>query len=443
MILKSSPRNELGKCDEPSNTIRRISEGFARLGIDDISFRTMEEGVWAQKGLYWGWCETYKLRTRATGKGTSPELCSASGHAELAERFSAYFYRAHVDHVHVGYLMDNADIIRQHFRYSFLSGYVKAHQDELENAVRIEDILQTIGSLTPAELEAIKAAENNRHWVDAYSLLTGRTVKVPLMLVRYTCGTNGIAAGNTLEEAIVQAACEVFERYAMRQVIDRVTVPTIELDSVPEPTIRRRVESFARENFHVIIKDFSQGGLLPVVGILTINGNVLPTSVEHRIVQLGSSFNRQEALMRCFTERSQGRVNYQPLQKYAKATCIPAAQVSDYYCLLTDRVTDADISYLEQGESVAWPTTPTFTDCLEEIVEIKRICGQLGTDCLIVDHTHPVLQFPVVRVIIPGISDVMPYYPPMLKTREKLSTLIENSCEYERTVVRLMQSFYV
>ena len=92
MILKSSPRNEFGKCDDPRNTIERIRKGFGRLGIHDVTYRNIDQGAWAAKRLYWGYCETFSLRARATGKGTSPLLSAASGHAELAERFSAYFY---------------------------------------------------------------------------------------------------------------------------------------------------------------------------------------------------------------------------------------------------------------------------------------------------------------------------------------------------------------
>ena len=108
MILRSSPRNEFGKCDGPRNTIERIREGFSRLGIHDVTYRNIDQGAWAAKRLYRGYCETFSLRARATGKGTSPLLSSASGHAEFAERFSAYFYRGNTDAVHVGYFMANA-----------------------------------------------------------------------------------------------------------------------------------------------------------------------------------------------------------------------------------------------------------------------------------------------------------------------------------------------
>jgi ribosomal protein S12 methylthiotransferase accessory factor len=338
--------------------------------------------------------------------------------------------------------MDNAEAVKKHFRYAFLKGYVRAYQDDLESAVRIEDLLGNIGGLTVNDLTRIKASENASHWVDAYSLLSEKTVKIPQLLIRYISGTNGISAGNTIEEAIVQASCEIFERWAMRKVIAREIVPTIDQGSIENPLFHSLIHDFRKEKLDIVVKDFSLDGLLPCIGILTINKNVPESSVEHRIVQLGASFNREEALMRCFTERAQGRMDYRPLPKYADATCTSPENVTDYYFLLVDRVTDADISYLEEGELRAFPVNEKFTDCLDEIDEIKKICRKLGTDFIVVDHTHPVLQFPTVRVIMPGLSDVMPYYPSGLKTTDKLIEQIEGACDYEKTVIRLMDSFF-
>ena len=48
-------------------------------------------------------------------------------------------------------------------------------------------------------------------------------------------------------------------------------------------------------------------------------------------------------------------------------------------------------------------------DLFGEIEEIKRICTRFNTDFILLDHTHPVLNFPVVRVIIPRVSDFLPF----------------------------------
>ena len=52
-----------------------------------------------------------------------------------------------------------------------------------------------------------------------------------------------------------------------------------------------------------------------------------------------------------------------------------------------------------------------YQDCLDDIAHARRICETLGKDLLVVDLTNPEFDFPVVQVIIPGYSDVLPFHP--------------------------------
>jgi len=78
-------------------------------------------------------------------------------------------------------------------------------------------------------------------------------------------------------------------------------------------------------------------------------------------------------------------------------------------------------------------------DIFEEIKGIKQILRGLGTDCILLNHTHPILKFPVVRVVIPGISDFLPFLPPDILTNEKTkpSTAWKGEAFKE-----IMQSFF-
>ena len=52
-----------------------------------------------------------------------------------------------------------------------------------------------------------------------------------------------------------------------------------------------------------------------------------------------------------------------------------------------------------------------FDDCLQDIARAKEIFSQLGKECYVIDFTDPEIEFPVVEVVVPGYSDVLPYYP--------------------------------
>jgi len=82
-------RNKYGKCDIPSETIRKIKDGFGKLGLD-IQYT----GFRVSDNIFWGQIWIDSIRIVCNGKGITPELAKASAHAELAERFSAgLFYQ--------------------------------------------------------------------------------------------------------------------------------------------------------------------------------------------------------------------------------------------------------------------------------------------------------------------------------------------------------------
>jgi YcaO-like protein with predicted kinase domain len=248
-----------------------------------------------------------------------------------------------------------------------------------------------------------------KHWVDGFSILREETVKVPVSFVVYIHGSNGMAAGNTIEEAIIQASCEIFERHVQIQTIKpERTVPSISLDSVNNAVIEDMIKFYRENNVDVIIKDLSLDGLFPSIGVLFINNNLRPDRLEHRILIPGASFNLDEGLTRCFTESMQGRETLSVPRPQLDRPVADRSQVNNFYLLMKCGVAAKDISFLERGETREYESK-TIKDVLGEIEEIKRICRELNTDCVILNQTHPAIEFPVVRVVIPRISDFLPF----------------------------------
>jgi len=418
MKFINSLRNEYGKCDMPENTKKRIYYGLEKLGIE----------------LYWK--TAYKIsdyifsaslyspitRHNVNGKGISPELAEASAYAEFVERFS-YWSVWNIP------LMDQFlnDNVRRFVNYEWLKGYMKCNQDELESPhMKIEDLLGNEISLRDESIKHIKNIEETKHWVDGYSLVHQRYVKVPIEFISIISSTNGLAAGNTMEEAITQASCEIFERYALINVVKpEKIVPTIDIKSLDNQTVKSMVSFFNKNNVDVIIKDLSFDGLLPCVGVLFVNKNLSRNHMEYRRFSAGASFNFEEALMRCFVERMQGRRNFNPDPDFDK----PVVHERINYRFLIERgISEKDMSFLEKGEVKPRPYSKC-KDIFEELEKIKDACKKMGTDCVIVDKTHPVLNFPVVRVVIPGMSDVISFFAPLdgsVRQRQLMESFFSN-----------------
>ncbi len=405
MEFQNCVRNEYGKCDVPFNTINRIKDGLRKLDLDVgyLTFRVSDN-------IYWGrvWIES--IRIVCVGKGITPELAEASAYAELAERLSAgLFYPVFEEQVRFNAPVLYNEETNRFLNYEWMEGYVHAHQDDLENPLKIEDLLANETHLTDKDIEDIKNSRMARHWVDGFSIIREETVKVPANFIAYIHGSNGMAAGNTIEEAMIQASCEIFERHAQIQIIKpEKIVPSIDLDSVDNAVIRDMIRFYQGKNVEVIVKDLSLDGLLPAVGALFINNNLRPDRLEYRILIPGVSFNKDEGLTRCFTESMQGRETLLAPRPQLDKPVVHRSQVNDFYMLMKCAICAKDISFLEQGEIRRYKNTK-IKDVLGEIEEIKRICKLFDTDFIILDHTHPVLNFPVVRVIIPRVSDFLPF----------------------------------
>lgn len=393
MELKRCVKMGYGKCETPENTVARLES----LLSGQYEYRMLEEKV--SDSLYWAAMFIDGLNFRAMGKGVSAILSKAGALAEGAEWLTAR---------NIGQL----------------PGYVTAHQDELDNALPIEALLPHVASATPSVLGRIKNLDTAQYWVDAESLLDGRTFKVPIEYVRRISGPNGLAAGNRLEEALVHATNEIFERRAHITVLkQRLVMPTIDIETIENPVIRSQIEFVRDKGIEVFIKDLSFGGILPCIGAYFLDPNIPDSFQFHHFFKVGASFNLEDALMRTFTEYAQGR----RLDEFIDGTldeqervlkhdfralkCMPDDGDNYLSSFMFGFVPYARADFLKEGDLVPFDRGECFDDCLDDIEKAKEICRQLGKDFLVVDFTHPDIGFPVVEAIIPGYSDVLPYHP--------------------------------
>ena len=399
-------RQEFGKTDTPHNTIRKIAAGFDRLGYDIryTPFQVADQIHWSQICID-------AIHLQCQGKGLTPELAAASAHAELAERFSGgLFFQAFEEQVRFNMPALYSRQANRFLNYEWLDGYVNSHQDNLKcDHLSIETLLCNQPHLAPASIEAIKNSKMASHWVDGYSVMQAKTVKVPINFIAYINASNGMAAGNTLEEALVQATCEVFERHTQIQIIKpEKLVPSIDKNTLENSRLKAMIAFYENENVEIVLKDFSMEGRFPSIGVLFINHNLRPGRLEHKILVPGVAFNMDEALSRCLTEVMQGRNTLKMPSPNLDKPVSHGARIENLYLLFKCCISQKDISFLEKGDTIAY-TNRKSEDIFAEIEAIKQICQTLETDFIVLNLTHPVLEFPVVRVVLPGISDFLPF----------------------------------
>jgi len=397
MKLESRLKLAHGRCVEPVETIARL-EALIRPQHD---FWLHEETV--AEHLHWSAMFIDGLDFRSMGKGVTPAASTAGALAEGAEWLTCQ-------------------------ETGKLPGYLGAREHEVPNALPIASLLGHIATATPPILERIRALDDAYHWVDGWSLIQERTLKVPLEYAQMISGPNGKATGNNLEEAIVHATHEIFERRAHITVLrNRMVVPTIDPATVEHPIVREQMAFLRSRGIEVVLKDLSFGGVLPCLGAYFVDHHIPEDYQFRHFFKIGSSFDREEALLRTFTEYAQGRREHEFIIPDSADHEGQLTRLLDHdFRRLRTQPDDCDnflssfmfgfvpyrnASFLREGELVPFEKGPRYADCLEDIGHAREICEALGKDYIVVDLTDPEIGFSVAQVIIPGYSDVLPFHP--------------------------------
>jgi len=119
-------------------------------------------------------------------------------------------------------------------------------------------------------------------------------------------GTTGMAAGNTIIEAINQGLSEIIERHVQKHFYWENLKPVqLDLDMIKEMSVELKtiIDKLIEKNTEIRIYDFSFQTGLPVICVLMI----YKTDMTHHIT-FGSFPVLEIAIERCLTESLQGRV---------------------------------------------------------------------------------------------------------------------------------------
>lgn len=309
------------------------------------------------------------------GKGITPEQAKASAFMELVERYSALSFLDNACH----FLIARYDNIDNHAPppWIFLAPFEK-YRDK-------PDILNDI-------------CTSPLSWTWSYSLTQKNWALFPLRWFSFIYGTTGFAAGNTLEEAILQALCEVVERHAISMVVmDKVPTPSINLDSIDHPITQELISKFRQAGILLFIKDFSLGLEIPTVEVLAFDPKAAVTTV--RIYNAaGTHMDRNMALIRALTEIAQHRcqiIKRETIQKKpgGPTYCFPRFRDLDQARYLTDN------SSIISFDDLPNASTEDFGSEIEFAVSAL---SRVGMEVFVTDVTHPSLRVPAVIVTIPG-----------------------------------------
>jgi oxazoline/thiazoline synthase len=325
------------------------------------------------------------------GKGSTAEQGEASALMEAIERYSGIF---------------QGDEIRAKRRFiDFASGdAIPPNEVLLFSEAQLRQ--GEAPAPSPHGQEAIPALFDRSariEWSPVWSLRDARFKYLPTSLLyffyrgpaAFAADSNGCAAGNTLEEAIVQGFLELIER-------DAYAIWWYNRARRPELDLGRFDDSYVRD----LQKQLAQAGRR--LWVLEVTGDLgIPTfvAVTHWMqngrenIEFGSGahFDARIALLRALTELNQflslGLMGGGTGEKSSLDGVAPL-RLEDHPYLTPDGNPmaepkfDAKFGHLGAGEQAA--------ACVS-------LAKQAGLDFLVLDQTRPDIETPVVRVIVPGL----------------------------------------
>lgn len=268
------------KDSKPEETIRRIRDILFELDIMPYEeWRVFSENCYSVR------ITDSQFPAATNGKGTSRLYTLASAYAEFMER------------------LQNGLLYKREM--GVMPGYEFFAADEVMMATEAvwENQPHVCSSLT--ELDKSRAAGvlgEKIRTAPFYHVNTGQVEYLPMLLIQHAYGSTGMCAGNTPAEALCQGLCEVFERFAVREVfLKELELPTIPLEMLKETKVAAMIGTLQALGYSCVVKDCSLGGTVPVVAVAAFNENRAKFKMA-----FGSDPIFEVALHRCMTELVQG-----------------------------------------------------------------------------------------------------------------------------------------
>jgi len=341
------------------------------------------------------------LRGRSGGKGRTDVQAKVGAICEAIERYSGVF---------------RGDEPRQRARFVDLDGAIHPSDllgfSDLQYDTRNEWNSKNLSSyhIVPERFDESRALD----WTTAWSLRDDAPRLVPTgycyfghpdIAEHFFCASdaNGNAAGNTLEEAILQGLLEIVERDAAAiWWYNRLRVPAVDLDAMNEPYVEILREHYRQLDRTLWLLDLTTDLGIPVfAGVSQRHGG--PT--EDVLLGFGAHLDPRMAAMRALTElnqflpavcerREDGSTNYWLDDPDAIEWWMNASVADEDYVLPGAGLPEVDLARYDGR--VSEDLAADVRGCVDAI-------ASAGHEVIVLDQTRPDLDLSVAKVMVPGL----------------------------------------
>ncbi|MBS3903721.1 MAG: TOMM precursor leader peptide-binding protein [Simkania sp.] len=258
-------------------------------------------------------------------------------------------------------------------------------------------------------------------WSPVWSL-THQTIKYlptafcyynyPQPLESFICyaDSNGNAAGNCIEEAILQGLSELIERDSVALWwYNRLTKQKVDLQSFNEPFFQLFVAQYTTMQRDLWVLDITSDLGIPVFAAISRR---LDQKNEQILIGFGCHLNPKIAISRALTEVNQ----FLPHVSQMLSENASKNKKGVQWRWLKE-ATIQDHPYLVGSHNLPLKTASDYKqietdDLLEDLLICQRIIECHGMEILVLDQSRPPIDLKVVKVIVPGLRHFWPRFAP-------------------------------
>jgi ribosomal protein S12 methylthiotransferase accessory factor len=324
------------------------------------------------------------------GKGSTAEQGEASALMEAIERYTGIFAGDEIRSTRRFTDFSAGEALQPNTMLLYSDAQYRRHLSPMPD----QDDMQTPFPFDPAQ---------QIEWSPVWSMRDKRFRYLPTTLLyffyrgpsAFLADSNGCAAGNTLEEAIVQGFLELVERdaYAIWW-YNRVQRPAVDLGQFDDAYIRDLQTQLAATGRKLWVLDVTNDLGIPTFVAIT---HWMSDGKENIEFGSGSHFDPRIAMLRALTELNQflsiGLMDGRSGEKSSLDGVTPL-RIEDYPYLIPS---GAPALQSDFGAKFAQ------LDTREQVLACVDLTKQAGLDFLVLDQTRPDIEVPVARVIVPGL----------------------------------------
>lgn len=341
----------------------------------------------------------------SNGMGFSKNAALASALGEFFERLSTHYFWADF---YLGDEISNSKFVH----YANEKWFQPPENGDWPKGVLNEELQQFYnpdGELQFARLIDTNSA-NHERGICCLPYVCQRTQErsyFPVNIIENLYASNGMATGNTMTEARVQALSEIFERFVKFKIIaEGFSLPDVPNEVLEHyPKIQAGIKELEEAGFSLLVQDASLDGKYPVMAVTLLNPNN-----QGVIASFGAHPSFELALERAFSELLQGRVLDEmngcceagfDLDEIASPRNLKT-HFSDSSGIVSWNFLHREADF----EFHDWNQQDKHSNTKKDFEDLCESIHADGNDIYIADHQE--LGIYCCRIIVPGMSEINP-----------------------------------